>query len=907
MNRTAAGGFLLFWIGLFRCVAAQPAEDRRAVFVIPNFHPASCGWLTDWSTERNYCANSYFDHLDRVRQDPHYSFALSECNNLIAMRNFAPERFGELKQRLGEGRVELVNAFFLEPTVNLSGGEALVKMGVEGLRWQQQVMGFRPRLSWMIDITGLHEQMAQIVAGLGLEALAYCRANPTGSTLHWLVSPDGTRTLALSPGHYLEWRTMFGARKPLGEAELGELRDDIRARIRPLPAEEDRKRPDATDLRSPPRRTPERLPVLILGGSGDYNLAPRCPSYPGEFLEQFRKFAPLYDVRFTTPGRYLDAVWPEIRSGKVALPTLSAGTAFTYKAFWIQNPRVKEWYRRDEQLLQAAEMLAAAASLPPTRSKGSPYLYPVQDLYHAWLLMLLNMDRNTLWGAAGGMVFEHEKSWDVRDRFETVEKIAGSTLAGAARSIAGPGREMLAFNPLNWPRQDPFMTAVPAGTNCQAVPAAGEWICRLDLPSVGLGPAPAPAPGRPDPETVPLPAVLETRHFLAAIDWETGSLRSLKLKPSGTELLAGPANVLVAEKPRTDIANPADHMADRPDRKRIADTDRPASRIEVRTGPLAVTVRVETPFFSGHPSIRTMVFYRDYPRIDFLTELNDIPDPTVVVAEFPLAGPVLEVRRGIPYGFSHSAWPADETGVTAAGSAEFPTGAGSGRPAGFMQGITPAVRWSHYQMKEAGLALFDRGLSGREINGSTPVIYLLNTAEKYRGYPNSWLSGAGRHLLRYALTAHAGDFRQARIPQLAWEFNQPPIALPGGAVRRPVSFLETGGNLIVEAMRREAGEIEVRLAECLGVAGEGWVRLMLPHRGAARTDLVGGSRQDLGGGPGYRFPVRPQQIVTLRFPTAEPVAEIRPLTEWDPLVPEKKREALHRYLPEVKGHPPAGN
>ncbi|MHB8901421.1 MAG: glycoside hydrolase family 38 N-terminal domain-containing protein, partial [Thermoguttaceae bacterium] len=213
--------------------ARLESAEPRAVYVVPNFHPASCGWLTDWSTERNYCANSYYDHLDRVRDDGQYHFALSECNNLIAMRNFRPERFAELEQRIREGRVELCNAFFLEPTINLSGGEALVKMGVEGLRWQQQVMGVRPRLSWMIDVTGMHEQMAQIVSGLGLEALAYCRLNPTGSTLHWLESPDGSRTLALSPGHYLEWRPMFGAKEPLSDEQLRLLAADIRARIEP--------------------------------------------------------------------------------------------------------------------------------------------------------------------------------------------------------------------------------------------------------------------------------------------------------------------------------------------------------------------------------------------------------------------------------------------------------------------------------------------------------------------------------------------------------------------------------------------------------------------------------------------------------------------------------------------------
>ena len=64
-------------------LAAARAQNKRTVFVVPNFHPASCGWLTNFSMERVYCANSYFDHLDRVRDDPNYCFPLSECNNKI--------------------------------------------------------------------------------------------------------------------------------------------------------------------------------------------------------------------------------------------------------------------------------------------------------------------------------------------------------------------------------------------------------------------------------------------------------------------------------------------------------------------------------------------------------------------------------------------------------------------------------------------------------------------------------------------------------------------------------------------------------------------------------------------------------------------------------------------------------
>ena len=42
---------------------------------------------------------------------------------MIAILNFQPQRFAELKERVKQGRVELVNAFFLESTINLSGGE----------------------------------------------------------------------------------------------------------------------------------------------------------------------------------------------------------------------------------------------------------------------------------------------------------------------------------------------------------------------------------------------------------------------------------------------------------------------------------------------------------------------------------------------------------------------------------------------------------------------------------------------------------------------------------------------------------------------------------------------------------------------------------------------------------------
>lgn len=685
--------------------------------VVPNFHPASCGWLTNFSRERVYCANSYFDHLDRVRDDPNYSFVLSECNNMIAMLNFKPERAAELKRAVRSGRVELVNAFFLESTVNLSGGEALVRLGIEGLRWQQQVFGVRPRFAWCIDVCGTHPQMAQIASGLGLDALVYTRGNTTGCAIHWLEAPDGTRTLAIAPGHYSDLGNIFGVTDKFTPAQVAELKKQLDARV---------------------SITPQGAPVLALGGNGDYNLAPRRADYPSAFLREWREIDSATEFRFTTLSKYVDAVAPRLRAGALDIPTMRGGTGYFFHSFWIQCPRVKTFYRRCEHGLQAAEMLATAASL---RAK---YAYPADPLYHSWLQMFLNMDRNTLWGAAGGMVFEHETSWDASDRFRHVESASRAIIQQAGHALAGSGSGVVLFNALNWKRRDPVILNaddVPEGTVSEAI-SEDRALCRLELGPVSVTAAKRASTRPAASQPAPLPATIENGFYIARMDARTGALVSLKLKASGRVVLGGPANVLVAERPRKQSGDPGDHMLFRAERNRLASSSDSAVRISATRGPLATTVVAEGSFYGEGACRRLARFYHASPRIDFETTLNDIPDRTVVVSEFPLAADISEVRRAIPYGFTDAS-----------------------------KGIAPALRWSHYALQGGGgFAIFDCGLSGRELTGRTPVIFLLNTTSKYYGYPSPWLSGEGRHVLEYAVMAHAGSWAEARVPHVAWEF-----------------------------------------------------------------------------------------------------------------------------------------
>ena len=64
-------------------------------------------------------------------------------------------------------------------------------------------------------------------------------------------------------------------------------------------------------------------------------------------------------------------------------------------------------------------------------------------------MMCLNMDRNSLWGVAGGIVFEHPTSWDVQDRYNKVREIASDSTEKAMQMLLGKGSAVGLFNPMN--------------------------------------------------------------------------------------------------------------------------------------------------------------------------------------------------------------------------------------------------------------------------------------------------------------------------------------------------------------------------------------------------------------------------------------------------------------------------
>jgi hypothetical protein len=636
------------WIILAAVLILFPAFDSRCetaqsrdLYIVPNFHPACMGWLVKYSQERNYCLYTYLAHLDKVAKDPSYKFVFSEIPHLITMMEFEPERFAELTERLKQGRVEMVNAFVLEPTINLSGGEALVQQGVQGLRWYKDIMNLQPRYSWMIDTVGWHEQMAQIVSGLGLEAFVYCRANPTKGSraIHWIQSPDGTRALALGLGHYYRnFCQPFRCKEALTKEQLIEC---------------------ITLAEKKAKQFPAGAPILLLGGSIDYSLPFNYENYPAELIEAWNKETSSLKIRMATLSDYMDVLLPQLRRGKYDIPVVKTGSsAYRYTAFWMDTPLFKQWYRRAEHRLQAAEAIATIADIEKKTE------YPSQEFANSWLLMALNMDRSILWAIGVDGVFYDKESWDARDRFEYVDQVCLQANEQALSALTRKEKSSVAlFNPVNWKRKDPFEINLPkgralAGGNCQVLEDGKTVLAQAALDPFSLSSMKLEWAGIDSASKTTLPDRIETTYYSAKIDPDTGALVSLKLKSSGREMLSGPANVILAEQ-----GNNPHYVLEKSKRIAMDSSSNYKPFITVTEGRLATIVEIRSSFHGGGQLLRTVRFYKNSRRIDFITETNNVPT-AIISTQFPLADEITEVRRAIPYGFSHSAWGENDAWLT---------------------------------------------------------------------------------------------------------------------------------------------------------------------------------------------------------------------------------------------------
>src|SRR5437763_2650953 len=108
-------------------------------------------WLWPIRETIRKCGRTFATVLHLMERYPDYVFGASQPQQYDWVKQRYPELYECVKQRVAEGRWEVQGAMWVEPDINLPGGEALIRQIIYGKRFFSREFGKDPVCLWEPD------------------------------------------------------------------------------------------------------------------------------------------------------------------------------------------------------------------------------------------------------------------------------------------------------------------------------------------------------------------------------------------------------------------------------------------------------------------------------------------------------------------------------------------------------------------------------------------------------------------------------------------------------------------------------------------------------------------------------------------------------------------------------------
>ena len=176
----------------------------KDLYMIGNSHIDPV-WFWTWEEGMQEVKATLSSALDRMEEYPEFRFTCSSTAFLEWIERIDPELFSRLKERIQEGRMELVGGWFIEPDCLLPCGEAFVRQGLYGQRYFQEKFGVTCRTGSNVDSFGHNSMLPQILKKSGMDEYVFMRPRLDTPVFVW-ESKDGSQVNAISlPSEYTTW------------------------------------------------------------------------------------------------------------------------------------------------------------------------------------------------------------------------------------------------------------------------------------------------------------------------------------------------------------------------------------------------------------------------------------------------------------------------------------------------------------------------------------------------------------------------------------------------------------------------------------------------------------------------------------------------------------------------------
>ncbi|MEX2540987.1 MAG: glycoside hydrolase family 38 C-terminal domain-containing protein, partial [Trueperaceae bacterium] len=796
---------------------------ERTLHMIGNAHIDPV-WLWQWQEGYHEVLASFRSALDRLEEYDDFVFVSSSAAFYEWVEKSDPEMFEEIRDRVAEGRWEIVGGWWIQPDCNIPSGESFVRQALYAQRYFQEKFGVTASVGYNVDSFGHHAMLPQLLKKSGLDYYVFTRPSPhekglPGRLFRW-ESDDGSQVLA--------YRIPF---------EYGTWGKDLEKHVRRC----------AGELRE------QVSELMCFYGVGNHGGGPTKENI--DSIRRLSEREELPTLQFSSPNRYFE----EVSNKNWRLPVVHEDLQHHASGCYAAHSGVKRWNRRAENLLATAEKLSTLASRVTGQQRH-------EDLAHAWKGVLFNQFHDILAGTSLEDAYD-----DARDLYGEAMAIAGRALNEAMQALAWnidiPYQEgvrpLVVFNPHAWRvtgpveieiarlregevlvdeagNPVPMQTAQSAATAqgrqrlvfVAELPALGYRTFRLVQPGNGQassgpggggqqgsrqGSRPA-AGGRPETAAVSQglveagDTVLENERFRLEIDPDTGWFSSLRDKQAGTEVLSGPAaRPVVIDDPSDTWGHNVFSFND------VVGEFRAESVKLIESGVVRSVVRIESRYRESL-LVQDVAMYRELGTIDVSATVDWREPHKMLKLRFPTNLHFMRATYEIPYGhierFANEEEKPGQSWLDLSGTA---------RDSGDLYGLS---------ILNDGKYSFDVNIRDIGLTVLRNPVYAHHIpAEPEEGGRYSY-TDQGIQRFRYSLVPHNGGWADGATVRRACELNQRALPLLGtfhaGPLPQQASYISVDrANVDVTVLKpaEEGGATVVRAFETSGNRTRASIRL----------------------------------------------------------------------------------
>lgn len=789
-------------------------EAKPKITVTGHTH-IDVAWLWRVRETRQKMARSMSTALSLMQDFPDYRFMYNQCVLLDYLAQDYPELFQRIEAQVKEGRFEIEGALWLEPDVNIAGGEALVRHILYGVEYHQRVFNIRPRMVWLPDTFGYSACMPQLMEKSGLDSFVTHKLswNDTNrmpdETMFW-QGIDGTQV----PAYFLTTQPYDS--KSIGTTYCPNLKP--------------------THVMGTWRRHGQQAlnnELFLVYGHGDGGGGPTR-----EMLQNIRRMERgipgCPQVEHAPMRPFFERLIARMRENPQDYPVwVGELYAEFHRGTLTSVAKNKRNNRLAEIALREIELLATLAYF------HLGHAYPKAEIRALWDIVMLNQFHDILPGSSIGAVYE-DSDREYGEFFERAERLL-TDLHG----LLAP-KEPGIFNGLARPRGGMAVTSDDTRNDGQQVLERADG-SRAFAVAVSSVPPLASVPLGPMVNVASDLSVSE-RHLendAVRVEFDAaGRITCVLDKKQARQLLpeGEVANRLVAFRDMPAQFDAWDIDADFEDQ--FFEIDNLVSVTVVETGPLRAALRFEWQYERSR-LVQVVSLEAGARQVEFDCFIDWHEHNTMIKSAFPMAVEAAAVDAEIQFGHVRRATHRN----TSWDRARFECA---------MQ------RWVSMGEPGFGAALLNDCKYGYDAKGNTLRLTLLRSPT----YP--WTEAdQGEHRFRYGLMLHDGDV--LAVHEAAETFNMPLKINPPGQGAADISFslvnIETPGIALEAVKLGEDGEsVVLRLWEAEGRQRQAHLAL---HPSFVAVECVDLLEENASSVPlvqhGVTLAFKPFEIVTLKL------------------------------------------